>query len=405
MFQKRFVCLMVVLACLLSCGAAASALEVDSDTVYCFSAADFAGQEELIGICITGLPRAEAGTVMLGTRVLQPGDILTAQQLSQMTFAPVRTEEDTDAVVTYLPIYEGKVDKAAEMTISIRGKEDKAPVAEDSTLETYKNLPNEGKLKVTDPEGLPMTFTVTRQPKRGSVEIREDGTFVYTPKKNKVGVDSFVFTATDPAGKVSREATVTVQILKPSDGARYTDTVGLDCRFEAEWLRNTGLFTGEKLAGADCFQAEKTVTRGQFLAMMVQLLEIPVEEQPVYTELAEDAPQWLKPYLAAAVRSGLLANWPESETGTFDADAPITGAEVAVILQNAMDLPVAQQTAEMEGEEIPTFADTALAVMNENGLGLEAQAVLTRSRVAEILYQVSRMAADAPGMAVYRVNQ
>ena len=405
MFQKRFVCLMVVLACLLSCGAAASALEVDSDTVYCFSAADFAGQEELIGICITGLPRAEAGTVMLGTRVLQPGDILTAQQLSQMTFAPVRTEEDTDAVVTYLPIYEGKVDKAAEMTISIRGKEDKAPVAEDSTLETYKNLPNEGKLKVTDPEGLPMTFTVTRQPKRGSVEIREDGTFVYTPKKNKVGVDSFVFTATDPAGKVSREATVTVQILKPSDGARYTDTVGLDCRFEAEWLRNTGLFTGEKLAGADCFQAEKTVTRGQFLAMMVQLLEIPVEEQPVYTELAEDAPQWLKPYLAAAVRSGLLANWPESETGTFDADATITGAEVAVILQNAMDLPVAQQTAEMEGEEIPTFADTALAVMNENGLGLEAQAVLTRSRVAEILYQVSRMAADAPGMAVYRVNQ
>jgi VCBS repeat-containing protein len=43
-------------------------------------------------------------------------------------------------------------------------------------------LPNEGKLKVTDPEGQAMTYTVLRQPKRGTVEIREDGSFVYTPK-------------------------------------------------------------------------------------------------------------------------------------------------------------------------------------------------------------------------------
>lgn len=404
MFQKRFVCLLAVVACLLSGTVTASALEVDCDAVYCFTSNDFEGQEQLVGICITQLPQGDAGTVMLGTRVLQPGDILTAQQLTQMTFLPVRTEENVDAVVTYLPIYEDKVDKAAEMTISIRGKEDKAPVAEDSTLETYKNLPNEGKLKVSDPEGMPMTFTVTRQPKRGTVEIREDGTYIYTPKKNKVGVDSFVFTATDPAGKVSREATVTVQILKPSDGARYTDTVGLECRFEAEWLRNTGLFEGEKLAGSDCFQPEKQVSRGQFLAMMVQLLEIPVEEQPVYTELAKDAPQWLKPYLAAAVRSGLLANWPESETGTFDAEAPITGAEVAVILQNAMDLAV-EQTAAMDGEAVSTFTETALAAVNENGLQLEAQEVMNRGRVAEILYQVSRMAATAPGLAVFRVDQ
>ena len=67
------------------------------------------------------------------------------------------------------------------MTITIRGKEDKAPVAEDLTLETYKNLPNEGKLKVTDPEGQVMTYTVLRQPKRGTVEIREDGSWCDRP--------------------------------------------------------------------------------------------------------------------------------------------------------------------------------------------------------------------------------
>lgn len=405
MFRKCFVCLLAALLCLSGGALTALALEVESDAVYCFTAGDFSQQqEELVGICITGLPDARAGTVMLGSRVIQPGDILTSGQLKQMTFAPVRSEESMEAVVTYLPIYDGKVEKAAEMTISILGKKDQPPVAEDSTLETYKNIPNEGKLKATDPEGQALTYSVIRQPKRGTLEIREDGTFVYTPKKNKVGVDSFVFTATDPAGKVSREATVTVRILKPSDGARYSDTAGETCQFEAEWLRNTGLFQGEKLAGADCFQPDKTVTRGQFLAMLVQLLEIPVEEQPVYTELAKDAPQWLKPYLAAAVRSGLLANWQAGETGTFDAEAPITGEEAAVILQTAMDLSGAAQAAAVEGEAAPTFGETALAVMQEHGFALAGQEVLTRGRVAELLYQVSRMGTDAPGLEVFRMQ-
>ena len=211
MIQKCIACLAAL--CLLAMPVLAA--EVDSDSVYCFTSEDFSTTEPLAGICITQLPSGSAGAVMLGQRILQPGDILTADQLSLMTFVPVRTEEDAVAVMTYLPIYETKVEGSATMTIGIRGKEDKAPVAQDLTVETYKNLPNESTLKVCDPEGQPMTYTVIRQPKRGTVEIREDGSFTYTPKKNKVGVDSFTYTATDPAGKVSREATVTIQILSP----------------------------------------------------------------------------------------------------------------------------------------------------------------------------------------------
>ena len=392
---KRIVCLAAVL-CLLALPVAAA--EVDCDAVYCFSSEDFAGEEALVGICITDLPNAQTGAVLLGQRILQPGDILTADQLSQMTFAPVRTEQDADAVVTYLPIYENRVDRSATMTIGIRGKEDKAPVAEDFSVETYKNLPNEGALKVTDPEGQPMTYTVIRQPKRGDVELKSDGTFVYTPKKNKVGVDSFTYTATDPAGKVSREATVTVQILKPTDAAQYTDTVGLDCRFEAEWLRNTGLFVGEQMGHSQCFQPEKTVSQGQFLAMVMQMLEISPMEQTMYPDMAENAPQWLRPYLAAALRSGLVADLPES----FDGSKPITGAEAAVILQNALDLARQTQTAD---PETTSYTDMALAVMNENGLTLTAEGELTRAQVADILYKAHRLAQNAPGIAVFKTEQ
>lgn len=406
MFQKRIACLLAAAVCLLGSGTTAAAAEVDCDAVYCFTDEDFESQEPLAGICITGLPDAQTGTMLLGVRVLRCGDILTADQLAQVTFSPMRTEEDVDAVLTYLPIYEDWVAPSATVTIAIRGKEDKAPVAEDMAVETYKNLPNEGKLKVTDPENQTMTYTVIRQPRRGSVAINADGSFTYTPKKNKVGVDSFTYTATDPAGNVSREATVTVRILKPSEAAQYTDTAGLDCRFEAEWLRNTGLFAGEKVGGLECFQPDKAVSKGEFLAMAIKLLEIPVEEQAEYTALAEAAPQWLKPYLAAAVRSGLLAGLPEAET--FESDAPITGAEAAVLLQNALDLPVATQTVQADGEEtdeVPTWADTALAVMSENGFTLSYEEALTRAQAAELMYQVSTLAESAPGMAVIRLQQ
>ena len=70
-------------------------------------------------------------------------------------------------------------------------------MAESSSFETYKNLEATGTLKAKDPEGGKLTYTVVQAPKRGEVVLGEDGAFTYTPKKNKVGTDSFSFTVTD----------------------------------------------------------------------------------------------------------------------------------------------------------------------------------------------------------------
>ncbi len=387
--------------CLFGLVGGALAAEVDCDATYCFTPQDFSGEEEVAGICITQLPDSQTGTVLLGSRVLREGDILTTEQLTQMTFSPLRTEEDAVATVTYLPIYNNRVERSTTMNISIRGKEDKAPVAENLAIETYKNLPNEGKLKVCDPEGQSMTFTLVRAPKRGEVTIRDDGTFTYTPKKNKVGVDSFVYTAADSAGNVSREATVTVQILKPTDSRQYADTVGLDCRFEAEWLKNSGLFTGESISGKNCFFPEKTVSRGDFLAMTVKTLNIP-EDKESGMDL-ENIPEWLKPYVGAAIRSGLLDGLPEMETGNLDMNAPITGGEAAVILQNALDLNLDEVLADSQ-EELPVWAADSVAVMNSHGLALSCDTPLTRAQAAEVLYQVNILSVTAPGTAVFRLQ-
>ncbi len=406
MIRIRIISLVLAVCCLLGLGIGAAAAQVDCDTVYCFTGQEFSDAEQpLAGICITELPDPAAGTVLLGQRVLRAGDILTAGQIAQMTFQPLRTQADAQAVISYLPIYPNRVEKNATMTIGIRGKEDKAPVAQDLSIETYKNLSNDGTLKAGDPENQPLTFTVVRGPKRGTVEVRQDGTFTYTPKKNKVGVDSFTYTATDPAGNVSRVATVTVQILKPTDARQYADTAGHSCRFAAEWMKNTGLFVGEQVGGNACFGPDKTVSREEFLAMVIQVLDIPTENAE-NVQLPVTTPQWLKPYLAAAQRSGLTANW-QTDAPLSD---PITGAEAAVMLQNALDLTVSSKVLEAEQtsaqqEDIPSWAVASLTVMAENGVVLEANAPMTRADVAEALYQVSRIAPEAPGMAVFRMQQ
>ena len=400
MLRPKMISLVLCGCLILGIMVSAAAAEVDCDDVYCFESSEFSDDSGLTGICITGLPDSSAGTIMLGNRVLQPGDILTAQQVSQMTFIPLLTQTDTQAQITYLPIYADRVDKTAQMTLSIRGKEDKSPEALDSSLQTYKNLANEGTLKASDPEGLALTYTVTRQPKRGTVTIREDGTYLYTPKKNKIGVDSFTFTATDPAGNVSREATVTITILKPTDATQYTDTAGESCRFSAEWMKNTGIFIGESLGGASCFQPEKEVTRGEFVTMLVKALEIPVEEDAIFTGYTDEVPDWLRPYLAAAVRSGLTSGLPESET--FEANIPITGAEAAVMLQNALDLSSDSESTMAEDQALPDWAAGALTALHSHGISLGCAEPLSRADAANTLYLVHRIQDSAPGMAVIR---
>ena len=399
MLRKQILCLALAVCAILGCATLAFGAEVNCGDVYCFTQEDFSKEEQIVGICVTGLPDPDTGTILLGTRVIRTGDILTAQQVASMTFVPLETESDQEAIVTYLPIYENRVDSATTMTLSIRGRKNEAPVAEDQVAETYKNLANTLPLKANDPEGAALTYTLIRQPRRGTVAIDENGNFTYTPKKNKVGTDSFTYTATDPAGNVSREATVTIQILKPSDATTYTDTAETSCQFEAEWLKHTGIFSGEQVGGKLVFNPQKTVSRGEFLAMAVQVLGIPMDEELTAAAYEDEIPTWLQPYLAAALRSGLTAGWTDT---TFGADSAITEAEAAVMLQNALDLSVSVAALEALDPAVPTWAAQAVAAMQDNGIQISLDKEMTRETAAVLLYQIHRLAESAPGMQMYQ---
>ena len=336
----------------------------------CFSPGDLG--EGLTGICLKELP--EEGTLLLGRRILRPGDVLTAGQAESVTF---HSRAGGPGEITYLPISREGVLPVASFRIP--GRKNAAPVAQDSALETYQNLPVKARLRVEDPEQKEVTVTVTREPRRGTLGLEPGGKITYTPKKNKVGMDSFSYTATDPEGNVSREAEVTVTILKPSDRAMYRDTANMDCSFSAEWMKNTGIFTAENVGDACCFQPQKLVSRGEFLTMLLKTLDIAPEKTVSLT--MEELPLWLQPYAAAAVRWGLTAGIPEKPNW----EEPVSGAEAAVMIQNALDLPV---PAFSETEEIPAWAASSAAALREQGIYLGAGKGLTRGETAELLYGV-----------------
>ena len=202
-------------------------------------------------------------------------------------------------------------------------------------------------------------------------------------------MDSFTYTATDPAGNVSREATVTIQIIKPADAAMYTDTAGTDCQFTAQWLKNTGIFAGEQVGGDCCFSPERAVTRGEFLAMTMKALGLEGDPQAEATGFEDESPAWLKPYLAAAQRSGLVRGYATETGAEFRADQPITGAEAAAMLSSALDLPSAVIS---EDRELPVWAATALATVSDNGFALTNTETVTRAEAANALYTAVQLA-------------
>lgn len=359
MLHKRRILTAALCAMVLAASVSAAELPLSS--------ADFG--EGLTGVWITAVP--EGDTLHLGSRVIRSGDVLTVSQLQSLT---LRGEQD--AAIRYLPIRDGGVDAEAELVFS---RKNDAPTAEDSLMETYRNLPNEGLLSVSDPEGEALSFTLTRAPRRGEVILREDGSFLYTPEKNKVGTDSFAFTAADPAGNVSREATVTVKILKPTDEKQYADTISSDCRFEAEWLRSTGIFTGETISGQFCFSPDEPVSRGQFLAMLMQVLELPVDRSAEETGFVDESPKWLKPYLAAALRSGIIAGYPGEGGAEFRAQQTVTAAEADRMTRNAL-----------------RFAVPA-AAMDDAVSEIADMSPMTRADAAKKLYQLSRLRREHSG--------
>ena len=388
-----------VLAGSMTLPVAAQVRTVDPTAQFCFSQDDFTSAAA-DGIFLTSVPQETLAAVRYGSRVLKAGDALPTEALGDLTLE-AKCVTAQEVTIGYCTLSDGVLSGVQELKLSILPKEDQPPTAEDGSLETYKNIAGSGTLSAADPEGKPLTYNLVKEPKRGSVELHEDGTFTYTPDKNKVGKDSFTYTVTDSGGNTSEEAKISIEIRKPTDKATYADMDGDPDAFYAMWLKEAGLFTGATVGGNLCFEPEKTVSRGEFLVMVMKLVDAQSDETGLTSGFSDEAatPVWLQPYIVSALGSGMISGVSSEDGVVFRPEAALSRAEAAVMLQNVLQLPAPTAKtvfSETDAAAVPAWAADATAALSAAGISLgdTAQAdAITRREVAKLLYEVSNLIA------------
>lgn len=398
--NKRFICRLAALSLALLIGiapAAAAEISVAPGCTYTLSHSDFS-EIEMDGVYISSIPASGVCEIRYGTRTLRAGDVLPIDALTQLSVQPTDTAAG-DGSLIYCPIADGCVGVAQEMRFSFLRGQNKAPTAYEGELETYKNIANTGKFRAEDPENDDLTYAVTKEPKRGTVEVHEDGTFTYTPKENKVGKDAFRFTATDAAGNVSNEALVSIRIVKPTDKAMYSDMAAQDGEYLAMWLKETGAYTGCRIAGNLCFSPDAPVTRGEFLVMGMQVFGAEGDDAALTAGFADEAefPDWMQPYIVRALRSGIVSGSSTNGELYFYPTDALTRAEAAVMVQNILQLPQPESAAVFAADSaVPSWAQSAVRSLQNAGFTLDAEAAgpLTRLEAAKLLYDAQCVAAQ-----------
>jgi hypothetical protein len=281
---------------------------------------------------------------------------------------------------------------AAALSLSTAEADNAAPIAENLTLTTYKNVAITGQCAAVDPEGDLVTFRLAEKPARGQVELSEDGSFCYTPYENKKGKDTFTYVAVDESGNVSQEATVKVTIEKQSTKVSYSDMDGSAAHYAALRLAERGIFVGSNIGGVYCFQPDEAVTREEFLAMAMtaagaQALD-GVNITGFYDD--EDIPTWAKGYVSAAVMAGAVQG-SSNEAGqpVFRAGDGITAAEGAVIIDRLLAMGDVAADDVFDEETVPTWAYQSVVNMDAvNVVSLSDTSLsdpMTRGQAAQML--------------------
>lgn len=280
---------------------------------------------------------------------------------------------------------------AAQGAAAAQTREDNgAPVAEHLSLSTYRNVAVTDRFAAVDPEGDLLTYRLVKKPARGSVTIREDGQFVYTPYENKTGKDSFTYLAIDTAGNASDPATVKVKIEKPDTGVTYADLSGHPAHKAAIRLAERGIFVGARMGETYFFQPDAPVSRGEFVAMAMNAAGLSTLEGISRTGFADDEsiPTWAKPYVSSALKQGLVEGMADGAGRVvFRAGDPVTAAEAAVLLDRTLSVTDVDAGA-FAGPDAPAWAAQAAANLYTCGVLPEKTALsrtLTRGEAAQLL--------------------
>ena len=243
--------------------------------------------------------------------------------------------------------------------ISLSESENLPPVTSGTTLATVENVPVSGTLDVTDPDGDEWVISIEKYPENGMLEVREDGSVLYTPLNGYTGTDGFVYRATDTRGNRSADATVTVEVGENESGIVFSDMEKDEYLSAALEMSEKEIMTYKLTAGEYTFEPDELVSRVDFVVMLMTALDMTADlerDDAVFADL-DGISAGRRAYLAEAADLGIV---PAQGTLFKPLDA-ITFDEAAEFAAGALkDSGIEAADIFSSGDEAVTKKDAAL---------------------------------------------
>ena len=309
-------------------------------------------------ITVTSLPDESEGKLSLnGVQVIE-GQTISAASLSYLEFIPA-SEEVGECSFTFKSRASGWENTDVSCIISLSESENLPPVTSGTTLATVENVPVSGTLDVTDPDGDEWVISIEKYPENGMLEVREDGSVLYTPLDGYTGTDGFVYRATDTRGNRSADATVTVEVGENESGIVFSDMEKDEYLSAALEMSEKEIMTYKLTAGEYTFEPDEPVSRVDFVVMLMTALDMTADlerDDAVFADL-DGISAGRRAYLAEAADLGIV---PAQGTLFKPLDA-ITFDEAAEFAAGALkDSGIEAADIFSSGDEAVTKKDAAL---------------------------------------------
>ncbi len=304
-----------------------------------FDKSDF---DKLLGVgdyvTVSTLPDKALGTLFLGDRKVSEGQTLTRSSAAQMHFEP---KADTVGKTEFTFCDPASKNRYGVMTLYVLEELNLCPTVSEASFDTEKNISYKGYLTAHDPEGDKLYFTVSASPKHGTLQLldKDSGFFMYTPKTDFTGRDTFSVRACDSYGNRSEQRRMIIHINEKSSDTVFYDMKNHWAHTSAAAICDSGLLRSDTVDGRLMFYPEKELSRGDFLAIaMIGAGLEPYVRRVFSTDFYDDSdiPVNIKSYAQAAKEMGIINGYTKDGSTVFDSASPITRHDAALIVSRIL---------------------------------------------------------------------
>ncbi len=308
-------------------------------------------------ITVTKIPSSTEGTLMLAGRRISEGTTIKRRNIPSMVFIPA-TKDVSEAKFKFtVDGYAGG--EELEFLIRFTDKvnyepEFKKEYEASLSLKTQRDIKIFGQMKAYDKEGDRLEYIVVKYPENGVLNASKDnGEYSYTPANNFTGDDSFTYVVRDEWGNYSVPQEVSISVEKRLSEVIYTDMTGRKEYNAAVTVTAMGLMDGRLLGDNVYFDPEGTVTRAEFVAMVMKAIGYKKDStlSSTYFDDNSKIPDALIGYVATAARVGALDSVFKDGKLLFRPNDAITKFEAGIIMANL--------TGAVFTGEVPVFADSS----------------------------------------------